>query len=342
MRHHHVPCSTPSHNTHGETEDVEWWNEETFNNQSKIQFSSSTAGSFKFTDCRWEHCTTNGNGGAICLTSSNSILTVLRGIFIDCNTTFHYGGGIYVQNCKQLDAQDSLFYQCHATTNGTDLGGAGICFYSCPIVEHRVKFCAFIDCDCESDAGGISIYSCWGTQLTFPLQSSRFIKCRSLTISPEGGAVCYYDNTLSLGMDDCLFTLCSAKNGGGIFMVLPTVVEHVILFCFFHGNDATNRGKDIYFRYASNNPILCSFTTSTGGYRVYTEDLANHNPNWLPQGSIYFVNSAQSEAEGNTQFCIYSGTTELLKIISAAFSVQASQPRHNSLSHLQILPSLNV
>ena len=281
---------SPHTNTHGETEDVEWWNEESFNNQSKIQFSSSTAGSFKFTDCCWEHCTTNGNGGAICLTSSNSILTVLRGIFIDCNTTSHYGGGIYVENCAQFHASESLFYQCHSTTLKNDYGGAGISIRISNIDKTVIMCCSFIDSDSTSDSGGMTIYSSNGVQSTLPIRSSTFIKCRSLSVSPEGGAVCYWENNVTIGMSDSLFSQCNATNGGGIFMSLPTTPsEEIIKFCFFHANTVTRNGKDVcLFGLPSNYmPLLQCLTTSSGN-TVNEHENTNDHSNWLPAGTVKY------------------------------------------------------
>ena len=273
-----------SSNSQGVTDGVHWWEEETFNNQSKIQFSS-TAGNYKFTDCCWEHCNSTSNGGAISLTATGSSLTIMRDAFIDCNTSASYGGGIYVYNCNKLTSQYSLFNKCHAKAKSASLGGAGICIHTSSSADHTIHRCSFIDSDCESDAGGMSIYNVKGTAVKYPIQSSHFLRCRSLTNSADGGAVCYWDNNITLGMQDCLFAHCSAINGGGVFMSLPTPPSRGnIRFCFFTANSATGNGKDVCLHSLQSNyfPLLHCFTTSSGK-TVGEFYNSNSHSDWLPK-----------------------------------------------------------
>ena len=332
MRNSHLHFLSPSHNTYGETDGVHWWEEEHYINTNKIQLQST--GKYKFTDCRWEHCTSDLNGGAICLTASGSTLTVHRGTFIDCNTTEHYGGGIYIENSEKLDAQDSFFYQCHAKKK-IDWGGGCICIYY-GTVAHVVQHCAFIDSDCESDAGAISIYCCSGTQSTLPIQSSTFIQCKSLSISQDGGAVCYCSNSVCLGMQNCLFSRCSAENGGAIWMTVPTTPAFpIITFSFFHDNTATGDGKDICFYSPPSNylPLLHCFSTSSGK-TVGEYQNPNDHSDWLPPWQYLRCPFLES--------ILAKTITHTLHITVITSSALDSQIKQLFLSFLLILHLVNV
>ena len=292
VRNDHLHFLPSSSNTYGVTSDIKWWEAETFNNNTKNVFSSSSATNYKFTDCRWAHCSSSSDGGAIRLTSSGSTLTILRGTFIDCNTTCNFGGGVFVDHCEKLDAENSLFYQCHATTNRKNLGGAGICIHNCSTTNHIARELLFIDCDCESDAGGMTLHYCKGTQIEFPIQSSQFIKCRSLTFSPDGGAICYAGNNVTVGVQNCLFSQCSATNGGGIWTDICTRPSaEVIKFCFFHANTVTGKGKDVCLCRLESNymPFLHCMTTSSENTVGEYENTNDHS-DWLPLGTLSYPN----------------------------------------------------
>ena len=74
-------------------------------------------------------------------------------------------------------------------------------------------------------------------------------------------------------------------------MTLPTTpLKAIITFCLFHGNDATGSGKDIYFADTAVQPILHSFTTSSGHNIVYPEhwDSIRQQDEWLPWGMVTY------------------------------------------------------
>ena len=128
--------------------------------------------------------------------------------------------------------------------------------------------------------------------MKYPIQSSRFIMCKGLTYSADGGAVCYWENNITLGLTDCLFSQCSAINGGGIFMQFPiTPSQESIKFCFFHANTATESGKDISLYSLPSNymPLLHSLTTSSVNTVVEHENSNDHS-DWLPLGTLSSLN----------------------------------------------------
>ena len=96
-----------------------------------------------------------------------------------------------------------------------------------------------------------------------------------------------WGNNYNVGNCNTLSCRCSNTKGGAIRLsVYSNRPSTFITFCFFHQNTET-LGKDICFNSLDTNPILHSFTSSSGTGRVYlTDSTDNQSPNWLPQGLV--------------------------------------------------------
>ena len=279
--------------------------------------------------------------------------------FNKCNSSAGAGGAVYCVNCGKVSITTSVFFHCACTKACTSCGGLLIEeALSLPAISHT----DFISCSAAQDGGGFYIYGSTGgiNGENVPVSNCRFVNCIAIGNigqtyhDSDGGGLVFWQIDHTIGISNSLIVKCqSAARAGGSFIAIHNIYfDNIIRFCFYSGNTAEKgRNALIHFNNPSSDLWSIVFYHSFTSDASLTNSLIQNYPdasevtdNWLPQGSIYFVYSTRcpSKARGNTQFCIYSGTTELLKIISAAFSVQASQPRHNSLSHLLILPSLDV
>ena len=199
------------------------------------------------------------------------------------------------RSISTVDVQDSLFHQCRCEgKNESELGGGGILIRN--VNSPSVSASAFIDNYCGRDGAGISLDNS-NAPVQQVILNCRFIKCISNGVSADGGGVHIWDNERNLGFSNCVFSLCESNaDGGALFHhLILAETEPSICFCFFHQNKGSS-GNDInIYPSGSSKTILHCFSTSTGIPRIYP---SCHDNAWLPQGSIYFVNSTTEEAIG--------------------------------------------
>ena len=250
-----------------------------------------------FSKCTFSECSST-NGGAIYVNGGSvSFLKIYSCTFTLCSATKDAGGAIYARSLTTLDVQDSSFVLCTCEgKNDNERGGGGILIRS--VTSPSVSSSSFVDNFCKRDGAGISIvYSGSTTQQIF--LSSKFIKCISEGTSADGGAVHIYENNCNLGFSNCLFSLCEASSHGGALLhqIKLTEESSTICFCFFDKNKCSS-ASDVYLhKLYSSKTFLHSFSTSTGIPRIYPSGLDH----WLPQDSIYLVNSTSEKGSYSVQ-----------------------------------------
>ena len=147
----------------------------------------------------------------------------------------------------------------------------------------------FVSLNTNEDAGAIFFNGNPPNSIFLPLFSNVFLGCQSTGgRTSSGGAVeTRQDSCPRFG--NCLFSGCAATQGGGALLLFGTYPSPTVSFSFFHANTGTDElGHDCsFYTGVPSQPLLHCFTTRLN-YGVYPSSYSN----WLPQGSIYFVNSS--------------------------------------------------
>ena len=155
-----------------------------------IELSTSVC----FTSCEWKSCKGDqANGGAICVHDSSVGLEVFNCLFIFCETSGCYGGGICAFPAHCVHVRYSLFQNCMAMDHFYDAGGGGI-FLERVSQEVLIHSTSFVSCKVYSDGGGVNMWycSCAATDEYSPPNSNtfencKFIVCEGSTIEEGGG-----------------------------------------------------------------------------------------------------------------------------------------------------------
>ena len=264
------------------------------NNQNMKRFVCAEEGEYLFTNCDWTELTIDYNGSAISLTNSESTLIVEKCSFTDCIVEADCGGAIYVYGINKATITESSFVHCNILSSDNNENGGGGIYLELVSDEVLIRLCSFLDNSVPHDGAGVDMWSCSCTTFnTKTFQDCRFIMCKGKAENSfpynqpfeEGGGILAWENEYNVGISNTLFCECSNYRGGALEISVPLeVLSPFILFCLFHGNDATY-GKDVCFGNCDTIPFSHSFTTSSGKYAVSKEEHPNeYYPHWFPQG----------------------------------------------------------
>ena len=297
VRKHNPHYLASSSNTYGVTDDLHWWMDELFSDNTKKPISSSsTEGDYSFTSCTFTTLTSDSNGGAIFFSLSGT-LTISSSIFELCSNIvpenlFEGGGAVCVQT-GYLIAHRNIFILCTTPY----LGGGLLVQSDC--VSSIVSLSTFISCK-AGHGGGLTTY--WGPKSL--VSSSRFISCIA---SISGGGIYHNSGSTesfltisnSLFKDNNAQTKDSNVRGGGAFEDYRSSEyqsEYSFLFC--SGNKASSgKGNDISVQWnkVTESSFIHSFTLeiSTSFWNN------NSHIDWLPSGTVKYVKNL----DGNMGKC---------------------------------------
>ena len=311
-----------------------------------------------FSFCSWKNCAAE-NGGAIYFHDNSGSLTVSDCLFENCNCTSGHGGAIYGCNCGKVSIQRANFMSC--TAEGHCCGG-GLLIQSSPSVPNIFES-TFISCSAGEDGGGLYLYQITGTNgVTLPVNNCLFISCIAngqvtWTVENEadGGGIIFWENARTLGISNTLFTKCESKNraGGSFFTINSDHFDGIIRFCFYSENTAEKgRNALVHFYIADDTLWPTVFFHSFTSDSDLSDSLIKDYPdvkevthNWLPHVTFLFIQDCCSNV--STHATVTQRKSEIIidegfSQFSGAFYVVVKFTVHDSLSLLQILPSLNV
>ena len=253
--------------------------------------SISGPGPFQFSYTDFFSCSTSGDGGAIVCSASGASLSIEDCTFIDCIcTTSYHGAAIFAKSLSLVSVTSSLFLW-NTNVQQAHCGAAlflhtvsSVAVHEDTVIHSYVLHdggAVDIENGVSADIGKKTFYNC------------RFIHCRGA--ESNGGAIFVYQNNYNDFLTNSLFSSCSNNQAGAVLLCDSTYTgsRYPIQFCLFHANSATSNGKDILFSniQSSTYPISHSFTTSSGGNRVYPEhwDTTKQQDNWFPDGIEVFI-----------------------------------------------------
>ena len=255
--------------------------------------SLSSGQSYSFTKTDFISCETRSNGGAIYLHGgsyqSSTSLEVSDSSFTKCYA--NEGAGIYVNTVASITVSFSSFFNCG--NSNTERGG-GICMWN--VNAHEIKQSIFLSLNTSEDAGALFLDGCTHPFDTITVKDSCFLLCKCTgKSSSSGGALEAHANS-SPKYGNCLFTLCMADVGGGGIWVIPPCPSTVASFSFFHRNKGTDIcGHDSTFDgILSNPPFFHCFSTTTKK-RVGQYQFLDDYSNWLPLGTLFYLNIYRRE-----------------------------------------------
>ena len=251
--------------------------------------------SYKFTFCSFVQLSEeNLNGGAIsCIGSSiytSTSLIVSSCSFSECGA--NNGGAIYTSTLSIFDLQNSVFYKCSSTSEIYNEGGGSLLVSD---IQQQLSLFGndFISSTCTASGGGLQLRGCslsiYGSTI---INSCRFVDCNATINSPDGGALCIWNNRALIGMTACVFSFCHSDDDGGAIRHDINGYEpksYPIRFCFFNGNSVSNggTGNDILLNVLpSDDPLLQCCSTSHSKRVGYISDTHwfTDDFNWLPYG----------------------------------------------------------
>ena len=251
----------------------------------------TSATSFTFKKCIFNSLSDtsgDGGGGAIYYSSPSietyTSLLVASCSFSECSALD--GGALYLSTLSTFELQNSLFYKCSSTLDIYEHGGGSVWITN---IQQQLSLLEndFISSTCLASGGGVLIQECSALiSSSSVLLSCRFVDCTATDASPDGGGVCIWNNSQTIGISTCLFSLCNSDDDGGAIRHKLDDYEadsFPIRFCFFDKNTA-NSGNDIQFNILpSDAPCLYCFSPSESPrVGTYGEIYYNTDYSWLP------------------------------------------------------------
>ena len=268
--------------------------------------SLSSPSSYEFNYCSWEDCL-GEPGGAISCSSAVVSLSVSHCIFTRCNSTSYEnpnpqenynGGAISVNGIDTFILSSSVFLRCCAPQATIEDGGAGGVYAYAIQTTLSLSSSEFISGFSGSSGGGAQCLFIHASDVgPQTVNSCRFIHCIALGYHTDGGGLCIWQSTFTLGCSNCLFSECITDSGGGLefsYDALPD--EHPLHFVFFNRNRA-NVGNDICIYYdiiANSKLFFCCFSTTTSSRVGFWTSLWNSNiglthDDWFTSGTVVDV-----------------------------------------------------
>ena len=158
----------------------------------------------------------------------------------------------------------------------------------------------FVLCVSSLHGGGLEMrYSNTKENDYFAIQSTRFVDCSAMDSSSDSGRIEPHVINATCSCHSCLFTHCIAnRSSGALYFYFNSSggqADFPIIFCFFHGNQATY-GNDLCFASEpSDSPCFHCVTTDNsktvgyvgGGYK-------RKQIEWLPLTHINVYLDASS------------------------------------------------
>ena len=300
-------------------DNMECWSGATFVTANKTTFPFSTKGDYDFSFCVWDGCSTTSSGGGICCSVTGSTLSVADSIFCLCSGSVD-GGGAYISGASSISFERCSFLYCSALSTGVENGGGGICGKGITN-DVWISSSFFFSGNVNDDGAGILLASCKSQQSLFCC-SCRYVCGRTLqTSSSGGGGFRFTRHSPTPSISNCLlaFNEGLTRAGGCDIDVTKTDCANLIRFCFFYTNTAPH-GSDLCLYCGDGdpgtNPFVHSFTLGSQrasvSYTLTFSSFYDYNTDWLPQGSIYFLNSSSvrgyDNIDGNTETWINSFT----------------------------------
>ena len=209
-----------------------------------------------------------------------------------------------MNSVSKVVVSSSSFSSCACySNNGCDGGAIEIWKIT---TQPLVRGCLFLSCYADDDGGALSL---WNSSASDPFVCTdcRFISCSvpnsDRSHAPGGGAVCLWDNSNILKCSNILFSANEGCYGGALCPDhnYPSQ-SYPFRLSFFNKNTGTY-GNDVLldsfdlskgciflhcFSTVDSNRVCCTqYNTDTEKYEIFSVD-----PDWLPQGSISFVNSS--------------------------------------------------
>ena len=248
---------------------------------------------YSFNNCEWSDCKSPSNGSCIYLVNSSSTLTINTCSYTECIAEADCGGAVYVYAINKATITESSFVHCKILSASYQEYGGGCIYLELVSDEVLIRLCSFLDSSVPYDGAGVDMWSCSCTTCnTKTFQDCTFIMCKGKAensfpyneLIEEGGGILAWSNRYNVGISNALFSECFNSRGGALQLYVPLEFSSpFITFCLFHENDASEDGRDVFFRNCNTNPFSHSFTTNPDNDRVYTvENINNHYPNWLP------------------------------------------------------------
>ena len=243
--------------------------------------SLSSGHSCSFTKTDFIRCEGHRYGGALYLygdtQQSSTSIEIIDSTFTECHA--EEGAGIYVNTIASLKVSSSFFYKCG---NSDTVRGAGICPRS--VTNHEIKESLFLSLRSNEDGGALFFYSCTQYFERITVTDNRFLHCNcSGERTPSGGAVeTSFDTCPRFG--NCLFSHCSATDGGGALWLNGAYPIPTLSYSFFHDNTGTDdNGHDCFLNEAHDlEYFLHCFSATLRSPRVYPD---TYEDDWLPQAN---------------------------------------------------------
>ena len=258
---------------------------------TKVFLSTSTIHSFTHCIFTNMYCT-DDKAGAISCTQSSTVITLHCCTFESCSS-IDRGGAVFVSgDSNTLTVTDSLFHNCIVTEKKEEPnpGGGGICM-SGSLSCLDITSCTFLTCQANVyPRGGGGFFA---SQIkNSHTSSSQFIDSST---DSSGGAIFFWELETLFSLSDSLFSGNSAKWGGGAIRAVgnPVLSTPRLMFSFFTANTAPqNHGSDLSIDpKCLTSPFLHSFSTTASNRAGYhTSTVSEDYSDWLPQGSIDFIN----------------------------------------------------
>ena len=286
VRHYQLSFPTFDLNELSETDELQWWKDQLFDNNDAKPILSSTVGKHSFTSCTFTSLTSESSRGALAFTTGgeNSVSDCKFSGCSSSTSIYNYNGGgaIFSNSCSRLSVSSYAFNLCTSTS----LAGGIFATEGCNSV--LLSCCLFILWYCLHSGGGMSTH----LGPTSAVSSSRFICC---TANWAGGGIYHNSNSehSHFTLSNSLFkdnTARSSDNntpgGGGFGDFRSNTYISKYFFSFFTVNtDSANLAHDIHVRDSTisfSDILHCFTTTSVKAFRN-KESYANA---WLPLGTL--------------------------------------------------------
>ena len=198
-------------------------------------------------NCIFSECTSSDNGGAICFLSSGTF-TVSSSSFDKCRTDIGYsgttgGGAIFTNSSSQLSVTLTVFIDC---VSSYSFGGAILGAPGSTSVE--ISLCSFILCKADH-GGGMSTHH----GPTCAVCSSRFVLCDCTHCggglfhnSLAGKEIAISDSLFKGNTARCSSSFAAGRGGGGFEDYRESIYESKYSFLFFSENNSPyGKGNDI-------------------------------------------------------------------------------------------------